>query len=86
MLRLVDADGSTVDEVNYDDEGDWPTDDPHGPSIYLLPEHLSAEANDGGAHWARSENGTFGVRGAWSGGAYRQGDLGSPGLVIDRSE
>ncbi|MFI4861190.1 MAG: lamin tail domain-containing protein [Phycisphaerales bacterium JB063] len=81
VLTLRNADGEVVDEVNYDDEGPWPSDSPDGPSIALRPDQLHPEANDEGSAWARSEAGT---RGAWQNKKtddYNGTDTGSPGVV-----
>ena len=82
VLTLRDAEGETIDEVNYDDEGDWPTDSPDGSSITLKPDKLDAEANDNGESWSRSEAGTLG---AWQNKKtedYNGQDTGSPGVVV----
>lgn len=82
VLTLRDSDGNLVDEVNYDDEGDWPTDSPDGPSIYLLPGALDSVSNDSGLNWARSEVGVDGAYGNNQTGDFNGFDVGSPGVVI----
>lgn len=85
-LQLVAADGSVKDTVNYDDNGSWPSDNPHGPSIYLLPGNFTADANDAGEAWARSEADLHGGRNAQRTQHYKDLDLGSPGeAVIEES-
>ena len=67
--------------VNYDDDLGWPSDSPHGPSIYLKPGQFSGDANDEGANWARSVDG---VHGGWTCKKtedYGGEDVGSPGKV-----
>lgn len=81
VLTLRDAEGEVVDEVNYDDEGDWPTDSPDGPSITLSPDSLNPETNDEGSAWSRSAPGQGG---AWQNiktEDYNGEDTGSPGVV-----
>ncbi len=81
ILRLIDADGVTVDEVNYDDEGDWPSDRPDGSSIYLPANMLDAELNDQGVNWRLSEPGTDTAKKNKPAGAFNGVDIGSPGRV-----
>jgi hypothetical protein len=84
VLTLRDAEGEIVDEVNYDDEGDWPSDRPDGSSITLKPEALDSEKNDAGRNWSRSESGKLGAKPAKETDEYSQGDVGSPGRVATR--
>jgi hypothetical protein len=82
QLRLERANASVADEVNYDNTGDWPPSRPSGPSIYLLPGHFDAAANDAGAAWARSEPGGHG---AWTNEiteVFNGRDIGSPGGAV----
>lgn len=81
ILTLRNADDEVVDEVNYDDEGDWPSDSPDGPSIALNPDALDATKNDAGSNWSRSENGKLGAKLAKQTDEYSSGDVGSPGTV-----
>lgn len=81
VLRLIDANGATVDEVNYDDEGDWPSDRPDGASIYLPHDMLDAELNDQGVNWKLSEQGTDGAKKNKPIGDFNGIDIGSPGTV-----
>lgn len=81
ILRLIDADGATVDEVNYDDEGDWPSDRPDGASIYLPRDKLDAELNDHGYNWKLSAQGTDGAKKNKNSGNFNGIDIGSPGSV-----
>lgn len=81
VLTLRDAEGEVVDEVNYDDEGDWPSDSPDGPSISLNPNALDAKKNDAGSNWSRSEKGKHGARHAKETDEYSKDDVGSPGKV-----
>ncbi len=79
-LQLMDSDDDVIDEVNYDDEGEWPSDEPQGSSIYLLPDALDPESNDLGKSWQASKVDTHG---AWM-CKTREGyssDIGSPGTV-----
>ncbi|MEM9789266.1 MAG: lamin tail domain-containing protein [Planctomycetota bacterium] len=82
-LRLSDADGHLIDEVNFDDDPPWPGDSPHGPSIYLLPDGLSPDGNDDAIHWARSTEGTDGAIKAEITPVFNGDDFGSPGTVQD---
>jgi lamin tail-like protein len=81
ILRLIDIDGTTVDEVNYDDEGDWPSDRPDGASIYLPADKLNTELNDQGVNWRLSEAGTDKAKKNKPAGAFKGVDIGSPGRV-----
>ncbi|GAB4187437.1 MAG: hypothetical protein Kow00105_02060 [Phycisphaeraceae bacterium] len=81
ILRLIDADGVTVDEVNFDDEVNWPSDQPDGPSIYLPFEHLGPKANDLGQNWKLSEPGVDRAKKNHKKGDFNGEDIGSPGVV-----
>jgi len=81
ILELRDAEGEVVDQVNYDDEGDWPRDTPDGPSIYLLPDGFDPAANDLPANWVRSVVGTHGARENKKTEHFSGTDTGSPGTV-----
>ncbi len=81
VLRLIDADGVTVDEVNYDDEGDWPSDRPDGASIYLPVDMIDAEVNDQGVNWKLSAKGTDGAKQNKAAGDFNGIDIGSPGRI-----
>jgi len=81
-LTLVDGEGEVVDRVNYDDQDDWPTDDPDGASIYLLPGWIDADANDHGKRWARSEVDKHGARPVNATKVFNGEDVGSPGRVV----
>ena len=82
VLTLRNADEDVIDEVNYDDEGDWPSDSPDGPSITLNPDALTAEKNDTGSNWSRSEKGKLGAKHAKETDDYSKKDVGSPGRVV----
>jgi hypothetical protein len=81
MLRLIDIDGVTVDEVNYDDEGDWPSDRPDGSSIYLPADMLDSALNDQGTNWRLSEPGVDSAKKNKPVGVFNGVDIGSPGRV-----
>jgi hypothetical protein len=85
ILTLRNAKDEVVDEVNYDDEGDWPTDSPDGPSITLNPDALTAKKNDDGKNWSRSEPGKLGAENAKETDEYSKEDVGSPGRVATES-
>lgn len=85
ILTLRNAKDEIVDEVNYDDEGDWPTDSPDGPSISLNPDALDPEKNDSGKNWSRSEKGKHGAEHAKETEDYSKEDVGSPGRVVTES-
>lgn len=62
-VAIRDSFNSLQDQVNYDDEGAWPTDDgSDGASIFLKPGSLSANFNDNGANWLPSMAGVYGSR------------------------
>ncbi|TWT98070.1 hypothetical protein Pla108_22260 [Botrimarina colliarenosi] len=78
-LGLRNSAGRLVDLVNFDDDPPWPTDSPDGSSVMLLPNELSALANDSGLSWKPSMAGVYGAQ-------YRYGadgslDRASPGYV-----
>lgn len=81
ILTLRDAKHNVVDEVNYDDEGDWPSDKIDGPSITLTPNALDPKKNDDGKNWSRSEDGKLGAKYAKETAEYKATDVGSPGKV-----
>ena len=85
ILTLRDAYGRIQDVVNYDDEPPWPSDEPDGPSIYLLPNAIDLTANDDGANWARSTVGVDAGRNNLQVGAFNGIDIGSPGVVATES-
>ena len=68
ILALCNAKDEVIDEVNYDDEGDWPSDSPDGPSISLNPDALDAKGKHGGKHAEETDE-------------YSKEDVGSPGKV-----
>jgi len=81
ILELTDLDGQPIDEVNFDDDGDWPTDAPDGPSIYLLAGLLDAASNDLGTSWNRSQAGNDEAYANVVTGDFNGADVGSPGVV-----
>lgn len=81
IVSLVDAEGNVVDEVAYDDEGDWPSDSPDGPSIYLDAKALTAKDNDRGDMWHRSTEGEAGAFMNEMTSIFDGKDVGSPGVV-----
>ncbi len=81
ILQLVDSGSNLMDEVNYDDTGDWPSDVPDGPSIYLLPDFLDSSSNDSGLSWANSVDGVDGAYNNTITTDFNQTDTGSPGTV-----
>jgi hypothetical protein len=83
VLTLRDAAGNVVDQVAFDDEGDWPRDTPQGPSIYVKPGRLNAAANDDGNQWLRSMHDQDGARGNTRTDDFDGEDIGSPGTVVE---
>lgn len=81
ILELIDDSLNSVDVANYDDSGDWPSDSPDGPSIYVLPGGLDATSNDDGTNWARSTAGVDGAINNAVAGFFTGEDTGSPGFV-----
>lgn len=86
LLTLRRPGGGIADEVNYNNQGRWPTNKPDGPSIYLLPHAIDATANDDGANWARADVGRHGAYNAEPDGGYDPRDVGSPGTVATTDE
>lgn len=82
-LQLVDANENVVDEVNFDDEGDWPADKPQGPSIYLLPGKIDTASNDDGKQWRSSKAEKHGAQHAKKTETFSDLDVGSPGRVTE---
>jgi hypothetical protein len=71
--------GVVQDFVRYQDPG-WPTaNGSDGNSIFLLPNALSAAANDSAASWRPSAHGAYGAR--WVRGGGQGENHGSPGFV-----
>ncbi len=83
ILTLRDDDGQLIDEVNFDDESGWPSDNPDGSSIYLLPGWQDAVSNDAGANWDRSADGVAGAYLNTATPDFDGQDVGSPGFVPD---
>ncbi len=93
ILQLLDGvGGAVIDEVNYDDSGDWPA-DTGGPSIYLT--NLSAD-NNVGTNWLESDTSASpaqdpvptsptGTPAAGTTDTFADTDEGSPGLVAPSS-
>ena len=54
LLRLIDANGNLIDEVEYDDSGDW-VDGPDGSGLSLTLISTDLENSDP-ANWVPSEN------------------------------
>jgi len=85
ILTLVDATGTAVDVVNYDDSyptaNDWPNPYPGGPSIYVNCDALDSVSNDLGINWSLSVVGTDGAIDVTMVGAFDGADIGSPGVV-----
>ncbi|MEM9416379.1 MAG: lamin tail domain-containing protein [Planctomycetota bacterium] len=81
ILTLRNAEGETIDEVNYDDENGWPTDSPDGASIVLRPDMLDVESNDEGSAWLRASANQHGARTNTQTDDYNGEDTGSPGVV-----
>lgn len=67
------------DVVNYDDEGNWPSDSPDGASLMLRPDKLNASQNNLGSAWIPSMWGAYGAR--FVRGADGTEDRASPGFV-----
>lgn len=66
-IKLLNADGSVVDQVDYKNGGaDWPP-TTTGKALQLSPDTLDATANDLGANWCLAYE------------TYGAGDLGTPG-------
>ncbi|MCC9600665.1 lamin tail domain-containing protein [Stieleria sp. JC731] len=76
ILQLIDSFGEVQDEVNYDDENDWPVDD-NGSSIYLMNPRLD---NNVGSYWGLTDESTPEARHP-SGSPFSSADIGTPGFV-----
>jgi len=81
IVTLINHDDQVIDAVNYDDEGDWPSDSPDGASLVLKPDKLDAESNDSGSNWTLSTEGENASRKNTQTEDYNGEDLGSPGQV-----
>jgi hypothetical protein len=78
VVTLADGLGNVQDQVDYANSSPFPSvTNATATSIYLLPNQLSASANDAGASWDRSTPGVHGARLATG-----RIDAGSPGVVI----
>ncbi len=83
IIQLRDDVAALVDELNYDDSGDWPS-DPGGPSIYLDISEAQIQAsgdtlNDSGLNWSQAANGVDGAINSTPTGVWDAIDTGSPG-------
>ncbi len=85
VLTLRDRNGTIQDQANFDDSDPWPPDQPDGVSIYLLPTTITREANDLGVNWARSSLDIDGALANVRTADFNGTDVGSPGIVIDRT-
>lgn len=81
ILELYTAEGKMVDQVNFDDQDDWPGDKPDGPSIYLKPDALDVKLNDLGSNWAQSQINLHGAHENNKTEDFDGADIGSPGVV-----
>ena len=78
ILELLDATGTSIDIVNFDDDGVvWPSDSPEGASIVLT--NLAGDNNQG-SQWRRAVAGTNNARNP-TGVIFSATDVGSPGFV-----
>ncbi|MEO1368820.1 MAG: lamin tail domain-containing protein [Acidobacteriota bacterium] len=73
-----------IDEVNYDDSGDWPSDSPDGVSIYLNVTEMQLEMsgatlNDDGTNWLRAMDGTAGAGTSVAAGVWNSVEVAGPG-------
>ena len=86
VLQLKDEAGNLKDQVNYQTGAEgWPA-STQGPSIFLLPGHISTGDNDLGKHWAHSEAGKLGATRNTVTPDYDGSDTGSPGVVVTQVE
>lgn len=81
VVALLSSTSAVIDDVPYDDGGDWPSDSPDGPSIYLTTMPTTETDNDSGTVWARSVSGTDGAFGNTVTSDFDGADIGSPGVV-----
>ncbi len=88
VISIRKADGTLVDEVNYDDANGWPADTVNAApglgtawSIYLLPGHYSAVDNDQGVNWAAALQGIDQSNLNTMTAIFNGFDIGSPGLL-----
>ncbi len=70
-----------VDEVDFDDEKGWPSDNTDGPSIYVKPGKLGADTNDAAEAWAASADGKHKASTCKQTDIFGGKDVGSPGAV-----
>ncbi len=91
IIQLMDATPALVDEVNYDDSGDWPSDNGNA-SIYVdvcdnvcgtsIANLLCNVDNNVGTNWSRSVEGVdFAVTDLASTGTFSGDDNASPGDI-----
>ncbi|WP_432797968.1 lamin tail domain-containing protein [Poriferisphaera sp. WC338] len=85
ILKLQNTGGDVVDEVNFDDVKPWPNDRKQGPSIYLATDKISAEDNDSGENWKRSEVNKDGAINNKITDDYDKTDTGSPGRIVQQN-
>ena len=86
-LKLVDAEGASVDEVNYLSGGDWPfVASPDGRSIYLKADAMTSTDNDTPGSWSASKAGEAGAKAATQTTIFDGQDIGSPGTLPGEDE
>ena len=69
-IAIRNSAAAIQDEISYRNTSGWPNINGNdGHSIYLLPQNLSAAANDSGGNWRPSSQGVYGAfwRGAGGG-------------------
>ena len=80
ILQLLDDTANVVDEVNYQEGGDWPRAG-GSESIYLKRDHVDWRLNDFGASWWEAKDGLDGGIVATETAIFNRADVGSPGIV-----
>lgn len=83
ILSLRDASNALVDEVNFDDGGDWPTDSPDGTSIILnvAKNAMNATSNNDGNNWAKAQDGVKGGFTSTASGVWNDVEITSAGNI-----
>ncbi|BCX50394.1 endonuclease I [Haloferula helveola] len=79
VVKLFDAFANLLDEVDYDDGGDWPS-DPNGISRALVSTAYDDASNDSGTNWVLSTDASQSNAVSPAGTLFSTSDVGSPGF------
>jgi hypothetical protein len=79
-LAIRNASSIIQDQLTYENGSGWPTTNGNdGNSIYVLPQYLTASANNSGANWRPASQGVYGA--VWKSAGGDSENHASPGFV-----